>query len=215
MKNEIITKKDQVNFSKSKGFTLVETLVAIFVLVIAVTGPMSAVVNSLKASFLARDQIVAFYLAQDVIEAIKNVRDNNYLVELQATSPNFGTWLKPGNQDNIPPPCINPANKTCSIDTSGLKTGNPIRFKSDHSDCSSSNKCDIFLDTTNNVFTHDDSDTSTKYKRIVYLDKIQNNGSREDELKIVVEVEWEASFLGGTRKIVVQENIYNWLNDQN
>ncbi len=210
MKNEIITKKDQVNFSKSKGFTLVETLVAIFVLVIAVTGPMSAVVSSLKASFLARDQVVAFYLAQDVIEAMKNLRDNFYLTELRKPGQNFGNWL----DDSTYAACLN-SGKDCAVDTSGLKNSLEIKFYNNCKDPTT--KCDIYLDTVNNVFTHNSGGTKekTKYIRRVRLDKIGNNGTYYDELKIVVEVEWEARFLGGTKKIVVQENIYNWLNDQN
>lgn len=190
MKNEIITKKDQVNFSKSKGFTLVETLVAIFVLVIAVTGPMSAVVSSLKASFLARDQVVAFYLAQDVIEAIKNVRDKNYINNI----PKY--WL-----DGILPACLNTENE-CSVDTSGLANSSNLSFQNNCNDC------ELYLKniSVGTVFTYNSSGTKTKYSRKVYFEIIQPN-----ELKIKVEIEWSSRFGGTTKKIVVQENIYNWL----
>jgi prepilin-type N-terminal cleavage/methylation domain-containing protein len=57
----------------SSGFTLIETLVAIFILVLATTGPLSFAQSGLRASFVARDQVVAFYLAQDAIETIKNL----------------------------------------------------------------------------------------------------------------------------------------------
>ena len=60
-----------------KGFTIVESLFAIFILVISVTGPMAFTQSGLRASFIARDQVTAFYLAQDAIEYIKNVRDSN------------------------------------------------------------------------------------------------------------------------------------------
>lgn len=65
--------------STHKGFTLVETLVAITVLALALVGPFSAVENSLFGSYVARDQLVAAALAQEGVEYIRSIRDNNYL----------------------------------------------------------------------------------------------------------------------------------------
>jgi len=59
------------------GFTLVETLVAISILMLAVTGPVYFASESLKAAIYARDQITAFYLAQDAFEQIRGLRVNN------------------------------------------------------------------------------------------------------------------------------------------
>jgi prepilin-type N-terminal cleavage/methylation domain-containing protein len=67
------------NFLKRKGFTILESLISISILSVAVTGPLVYVTNSLKAAEVARDQTIAFYLAQDAVEHIKNVRDNNSL----------------------------------------------------------------------------------------------------------------------------------------
>ncbi len=61
------------------GFTLIETMVAIFILSFAITAPMTLVAKSLQASFFARDQIIAFYLAGEAIEHVRNVRDTNTL----------------------------------------------------------------------------------------------------------------------------------------
>ncbi len=66
------TKKYRV---KGKGFTLIETLVAISILLIAVAGPMVVVSQALTSSYYARDQITAFYLAQDAIEYLRNEKD--------------------------------------------------------------------------------------------------------------------------------------------
>ena len=61
--------------STPRGFTLLETFVAITILMFAVVGPLTIVSKALNASYDSRDQITAFYLAQDAIEYIRNVRD--------------------------------------------------------------------------------------------------------------------------------------------
>ncbi|MEK9160428.1 MAG: type II secretion system protein [Patescibacteria group bacterium] len=62
-----------------KGFTLIETLVAITVLALAVAGPFQAIQGALRNSFVARDQLVAASLAQEGVEYVRSVRDGNYL----------------------------------------------------------------------------------------------------------------------------------------
>ncbi|MBL7045638.1 MAG: type II secretion system protein [Parcubacteria group bacterium] len=65
--------------NKKRGFTLIETLVAISILVVSVAGPLTLSSKGLVAAFFARDQVTAFYLAQEGIEFIRNVRDENIL----------------------------------------------------------------------------------------------------------------------------------------
>lgn len=61
-----------------RGFTVIETLVAIAVLTIALVGPFYAVQQAMTQSFVARDKLIAASLAQEAIEYIRSVRDNNY-----------------------------------------------------------------------------------------------------------------------------------------
>lgn len=61
------------------GFTLIETLVAISILLMSISAPLTIASRGLASSFFARDQVIAFYLAQDAVEYIHNARDNNVL----------------------------------------------------------------------------------------------------------------------------------------
>ena len=61
------------------GFTILETLVAISILILALTAPLVIVSQALKSSYFSRDQITAYYLAQEAIEYIRNKRDNQGL----------------------------------------------------------------------------------------------------------------------------------------
>lgn len=56
---------------KNNGFTLVETLVAIFILVMATVLPISASYVGVSQAFQARDQLIASYLAQDALEHVR------------------------------------------------------------------------------------------------------------------------------------------------
>lgn len=65
----------------SRGFTLIETMVAITVLLVSLAGPLTIATKGLSASIFARDQITAFYLAQEAIEFVRNQRDTYNLLQ--------------------------------------------------------------------------------------------------------------------------------------
>ncbi len=61
------------------GFTLIETLVAVSVLLISLMGPLTMATKGLSTALFARDQVVAFYLAEEAVEYVRNIRDTNVL----------------------------------------------------------------------------------------------------------------------------------------
>lgn len=63
----------------SKGFTLIETLVAIFLLTVGVVGSFSLMQKVTSFASISSSQLVASYLAQEGIEVVRNIRDTNYL----------------------------------------------------------------------------------------------------------------------------------------
>jgi len=64
---------------EARGFTLIETLVAVSVLLVSLAGPLSIAAQALQSAYYARDQITAFYLAQEAMEYVHAVRDQNYI----------------------------------------------------------------------------------------------------------------------------------------
>lgn len=71
--------------SSQRGFTLVETLVAIAILMIAIVGPYYSIQQAIVTTYAARDQLIASSLAQEGEEYIYFLRDSNYL--------NSASWL--------------------------------------------------------------------------------------------------------------------------
>ncbi|MBI2099827.1 MAG: prepilin-type N-terminal cleavage/methylation domain-containing protein [Candidatus Vogelbacteria bacterium] len=61
----------------SSGFTLLETLVAITILIIGVLGPLTLAVNGIVDGLYAKNQITANFLAVEGMEKIVNLRNSD------------------------------------------------------------------------------------------------------------------------------------------
>ena len=97
MNNKNIKKNNKFQ----KGFTLIETFIAITILLISISGPLFLVTKGLSVSKASKGQITAMYLAQEAIEYIRNERDANLL--------NNKSWL-----DGDISYCLN---QKCKIDS--------------------------------------------------------------------------------------------------
>ena len=64
---------------KKNSFTLLEVIIAITVLTVAVGGSFALIQQILIASSLNQSKLIAYYLAQEGIEIVKNIRDSNWL----------------------------------------------------------------------------------------------------------------------------------------
>lgn len=64
---------------KNKGFSLLEVLVAIFIISIGITGAVSLVNYSISSVAVGKSQIIASNLAQEGIEIVRSIRDSNWL----------------------------------------------------------------------------------------------------------------------------------------
>lgn len=70
------------NFKRNNsGFTLIETLVAVLVLVLGLLGPLALAAQSISAGRLSRNRLIAANLAQEGIELVRNLRDENIIVQ--------------------------------------------------------------------------------------------------------------------------------------
>ncbi|GAC1413093.1 MAG: hypothetical protein NVSMB66_4080 [Candidatus Doudnabacteria bacterium] len=88
MKKMIAAKNQQL------GQTLIETLVAIFILLTGLISAISLAVYSYKSIDNSSKQIVAASLASESLEAIKNIRDTNWLNDTLVNCAYLGTNQK-------------------------------------------------------------------------------------------------------------------------
>lgn len=184
---KIFFAKKEVKKWANRGFTLVEMLVAVSILLISITGPLIVASQILSYSYFARDQIAAFYLAQDALEFIHNRRDENGLVALSGETVN---WL------NGLSSCKAPAK--CRIDSLAGTVA-----ACDGADAS--NPCDYLkFDANSGVYSYGAGDNS-KFIREVTLAE----GVADTEAVAAVTIKWSAGIFRN-QSFTVSDNIYNW-----
>jgi len=122
------------NFAKQNldGFTLLEAIVAIFVITTGIVGVLSLVTQTISSSTFSKDKLIAAYLAQEGIEIVRNIRDTNWLEEV-AWNDGLGTGIWEGDYDDTQnlTSWIDPGN-FLNIDASGFYSyaaGTPTKFK--------------------------------------------------------------------------------------
>ncbi len=67
-----------MRLSKKKGFSLIEILAVIFIVSIALVGVITLAHHSIRAQRLNKHTLIAYQLAQEGIELVRAVRDNNW-----------------------------------------------------------------------------------------------------------------------------------------
>jgi len=184
--------KQNIQRIHKKGFTLIETLVAITVLLIAIVAPMTLAQDGIVAARLAQDQIVAFYLAQEGVEVVRNMRDENKLE-------GFDQLVGP-LADCIVDPAI-PAERGCYIDATKI-----VGTTFEVNECSASG-CPV-LRTNNEKYTYNTSGLfeDTKYSREIKVWYVSDPDPKE--VKVEVRITWP--FLQGAREYVLRENLLQW-----
>ncbi len=123
-----------LKFYKQTGQTLIETLVAIFILVMGITSALGLATYSLNASTAVNKQLIALGLAREGIEAVKNMRDTNWLQgTLSADCYNYNTGSAGANcyKDWLTAVfCINPTNNNSNCNGSGVTQDYNLSFDS-------------------------------------------------------------------------------------
>jgi hypothetical protein len=73
--------KNKKNKRVRKGFSFGEVLISAFVLTVGLTATSALVSSSLGYSYDNRDAVVATQLAQEGVELVRNIRDENFAIQ--------------------------------------------------------------------------------------------------------------------------------------
>ena len=182
----------QINFKK--GFTLIEALVAISILMMAVAAPITIAQKGLSSAVYSKDQMIAAYLAQDAIEFIKNARDNESINN---------------NYDWNSLIFLNTQDADCLVDSLDNDSGCQIDTIDENENYLSGSSI-VNLKKDSNGFYSYDGTAETKFTRVVKVKQDPEESSDDNRALIRVTVDWDGSMQNGENQITVDALIFNY-----
>jgi len=177
------------------GFSLVETLVALAILTLAIAGPLGVASQSVTYALNAKDQMAAVYLAQEAMEAVRNIRDSNRLDADQSA------WLTGAAED-----LAECAGIDCGVNIA-VSGGVP---SISIAPCTSwlSGDCTLYYHGASGLYNHDNSGAATSFVRTVRIGS--PIGGNTDEASVVGTVTWRTRPHLPLRTVMVREHLFNW-----
>jgi prepilin-type N-terminal cleavage/methylation domain-containing protein len=182
------------------GFTLVEVLVSIAIFSMSILGLLSVMASGIINTTYAKNKIIAGYLAQEGIEYMRNIRDNDVLYPAYDVSNSL-----PANWSGFTgamTSCTDGTTNSCGFDGSTTPT-NAITFKL----CSneSTTHCQLYL-TSGSYNDNSSTGTASGFTRRVWMTK--PDSGNDNERTIFSEVDWKQG--ASSFKTVFSENLFNW-----
>jgi len=167
-----------------QGFTIIEVLIAIFIIALGAGGLLTLSSQTIKASSFVNNKLVASYLAQEGVEIVRNIRDTNYLKIRQGDT--GVAW-----DDNI----ILPGNDCAT------------RCQTDYNDTALAGVgalTPLLRDAATNLYWYD-SGTATNFTREIKATLIGT-----DKIEVVVTVFWTERN-NVQHNVVAATELFNWL----
>lgn len=186
-------------FSNRGGFTLIETLVAISILLLVVIGPITVAQRGIKSAYYANEQVTAVFLAQEAVEAIRELRDTNALGIYDGDAGETWDWYG-SLEGDCTVADVNTANAGCAFDP---ENGSFVRCDEIGFD-----NCKLYLEPGTNTYVH----TASGNQDSGYVRKVRVGPPSNGGIPVQVEVSWQSRTFGGSNpnQTVVLET---WLYD--
>lgn len=177
------------------GFTLLETLVAIFILVLALNALLTLTTDSLFTSNYAKNESTAVYLAQEAMDYIKNDKDTTATLNNDWISflNHYGTYPTAGAPTTAKTVCYSADG--CILDATNWQPTNSIVTCEGGIATFGTITCpELYFHETPVAGEYYNYDTASAipsgFKRKVAL-SLSGGTDNTDELQVVVTVEWQ------------------------
>ncbi|MEN9920638.1 MAG: hypothetical protein RL538_531 [Candidatus Parcubacteria bacterium] len=202
--------------STQSGFSLVETLVAITILLLIITGPIAISSQSAKSSSFSSEQVTAFFLAQEGVELAQKARDDLLVRSFLAAdgSPEKTPWANFSNPVGAYRNCYTVIGNS-TIERCGLSIkssdGSFNLSDIDVTNCSDIASCKLYRTGSNqrSRFTHTSSGgEETKFIRHITFERVN-----ADEIKVISTVLWRSGSIQEDQSVVVESRLFNIYGD--
>lgn len=188
---------------KNRGFSLVEVLVAITILLLVIVGPMQIIARSINSTNFATEQVNAWFLAQEGLELAQKGRDDLVLQ-------NFKFQINPPGEDTPMSQfltryasCIG-VNGACGLN---IADGN---IEPSVVDCNLVSNCKLYMDTTNerSSYKHTATLVPSLYTRVIKMERFPASGTVR-EIKVTSTVTWRTGSLIANQKVEAVTYLFN------
>jgi len=197
---------------QKRGFTLIETMVAVAIVTLSVAGPLFTANSAITAATTARIQLTASYLAQEGIEYVRLLRDNEFLTTYRAggTDISATAWTRfltnPISDSYTMSGCRTTASQTsvCLLDTYptvAMGTGSGLSLQS----CTGSSCLPLHL--VNGMYTQQGNlgGTLSPFTRTITVKDVPNT---TDDVQIISTVTW--SYHGTPYTVKIYDHLTPW-----
>lgn len=190
---------------EARGFTLVETLVAITILLVVIVGPLTIAQKGIQSSYYAGEQTTAVYLAQEAIEHIQKLRDDVALHSFQDYKDGVNNDLESTRSWHAS--LVLDTNCTevegCDVDMADIDMAYDDMFV----DCSlSQSECTLKIqdNTTERMYGYG-AGTPSKFTRKIFVGDFDAQGG----VPVTVTVEWRANLFSTIKTVTLQTYVYD------
>jgi prepilin-type N-terminal cleavage/methylation domain-containing protein len=189
--------------ARYSGFTLIETMVAITIVTLSIAGPLYTASRAIVAAENARDQLIASYLAQEGIEYVRMMRDDEYLAAYQTGGAGVSStaWNNFLN-DQSPPDTFSilqcRAPKVCALDPV-QGSGSPL------ASCTGNNCTAPLYLLVNGVYSQQNITGSTKTP---FVRSVQATDISATDERIVSTVKW--NFYSIPYSVTITDHLTPW-----
>jgi len=180
---------------KNKGFTVLEAIVAIFILSLSISGSFAAVRQGLSQSIIAKDEVTAYYLANEGIEIIKQKIESNKISNV-VNGTNF-YWLSG----------VSGSGEPCNFGVVCRADGYSFALSACGGFFGSCPQ--LYKNNTTNYYGwppggNNSGWTATNFKREILIESIT-----PDEISVTVRITWTKGLIN--REFRAKTLIFNWI----
>lgn len=176
-----------------KGYSLIEVLVAISILMLSIIGPITIAAKSIQSAQYVRQQNTAFFLAQEGITIANTLRNDSAL--LATLYPEFDSWA--WVQSGGLGVCFQSTG--CNIDFRDNTLTSNVTSCATESDCTMS-----FDENASRAKYQLQQGPLSPYTRILTFDLIS-----PEEVVVVSTVKWNSGLLGGDQEVTLSTSLFD------